>query len=298
MVNFRRRVGWNQEKLAHQLGISRNYVGMLESGRVPSPTLAKLFDTLLSSPLYAGVAPVSETIIQPDVDYGSNPRETLKRRREGLGLTPEQFAEKTGFKASYILDIEDGHSRANERFLRKAAEVLDLPLEALMGGSDQPLVIDETGRHATFGSQVTIKMPPGKTARYVPLLSYVQAGTLNAGHLDEAYDYTGVIAVDISDPKPFGLTAQGDSMIPRIHHGDDLIVCPNWTLYNGDVVAATTVKGDVMVKIYHSQDDGERIILSSYNPAFPPQEYKRQDIKWVYPVGQVIVNIGGNRNRL
>src|SRR5215831_8556111 len=53
--NFRNRIGMSQQELGHRLGISGNYVYLIESGQKnPGPSLLKLFETMEISPLYQG----------------------------------------------------------------------------------------------------------------------------------------------------------------------------------------------------------------------------------------------------
>lgn len=44
--SLRRRLGLSQTAFANKLGVSRNYVSMLEGGREPSESLSKLMDTM------------------------------------------------------------------------------------------------------------------------------------------------------------------------------------------------------------------------------------------------------------
>lgn len=56
--NFRNRVGMSQQELGKRLGISGNYVYLIESGaKSPGPSLLKLFETMEVSPLYQGEFP-------------------------------------------------------------------------------------------------------------------------------------------------------------------------------------------------------------------------------------------------
>src|SRR5215831_3789279 len=52
---FRNRIGMSQQELGHRLGISGNYVYLIESGQKnPGPSLLKLFETMEVSPIYQG----------------------------------------------------------------------------------------------------------------------------------------------------------------------------------------------------------------------------------------------------
>src|SRR5579862_2431110 len=55
MRGFRNRVNMSQQELGKRLGISGNYVYLIESGQKnPGPSLLKLFETMEVSPLYQG----------------------------------------------------------------------------------------------------------------------------------------------------------------------------------------------------------------------------------------------------
>jgi phage repressor protein C with HTH and peptisase S24 domain len=100
-----------------------------------------------------------------------------------------------------------------------------------------------------------------------------------------------VISIDIKDRLAFGVKIKGNSMEPRIAEGDSAIVCPGWSPKSGDTVICRTMDGDVMCKIYQPKNGGELVILSSYNPAYPAMELKREEIAWIYPVGQLVQNL-------
>lgn len=79
---YREREGISQEELAKRLGMSRNYVSMIEGGREPSDQVMRHFRLLESSPTGARLAEDASS-------YGSDPRSILKRAREAAGLTHE-----------------------------------------------------------------------------------------------------------------------------------------------------------------------------------------------------------------
>jgi transcriptional regulator with XRE-family HTH domain len=54
VISYRRREDISQEELAHRLGISRNYVSMIEGGRAPSDQVVRHFSLLEASPLPPG----------------------------------------------------------------------------------------------------------------------------------------------------------------------------------------------------------------------------------------------------
>lgn len=270
---YRRKCSLTQSELASLLGVSSNYVQMLEGGREvdENSSLAKLFNLLEGR------------------EGSGGPRGNLKEARIRAGLTQAQLAKKIGYQIGVLQAVEDGTARASEKMIEKIVEVLpELSKDSLMGGSDSPVVLST--EVSTFGKKPDIILPPGMTARYVPLISWAQAGTMTS-YDDEVYEHEGQLAFDVTDPKAFAVKLRGDSMSPQYAEGDTVILYPSVLPQNGDLVIARLkddLGGDVMFKLFHSQKGGEKITLTSYNPLYPPLEYQRPDFAWIYPAASVV----------
>jgi len=218
--------------------------------------------------------------------YVTGARAKLQEARLAKGMTPAQLAKAIGYsQVSMYLDIEEGRSQMGEKMARKAAKILGIDVSELMDGSDHP--VERGAAQGTFGALPDIQLPPGMKAKYVPLLAMAQCGTSMAWD-DGGYTGEGFLAFNPQDPKAFAVTLSGDSMIPRIEPGDVALIYPSKPPKNGCVVIARLNEdngGDVMVKLY--QANGERVTLSSYNPAYPPMQYSRADFAWIYPVAKI-----------
>lgn len=141
-----------------------------------------------------------------------------------------------------------------------------------------------------MGQKANITLPEGMTARYVPLISWAQAGTMQS-FSDETYQYEGYLAFNVTDRKSIAVTVRGDSMMPQYGEGDVVILYPSSEPRTGDLVIARLSEdngSDVMFKIFSSQQNGTKVILSSYNPAYPPLDYLREDFSWIYPAASVV----------
>jgi phage repressor protein C with HTH and peptisase S24 domain len=69
------------------------------------------------------------------------------------------------------------------------------------------------------------------------------------------------------------------------------ILYPSFEPRNGELVISKlgeAAGGDVMFKVFHSREAGKRVVLTSYNPTFPPLEYMRDEFQWIYPVASVV----------
>ena len=264
---YRGREGINQAEFAKRMGISRNYVSMVESGRKPSAQVVRHFE-LLEGPSQERPA-ASE--------FATDPRGMLKRRREELGMTRSELAQRARYRAVYISDVEEGRARPNEKFLRKVCKILGLPLEELMAGSDQPPL---AGEGITFGATPRIKLTAGLDARTIPLISMAQAGELRS--YEDIYDYEGVVDYAPKGAKTFAVKIRGDSMSPRFPDGTIAIVEPDREVRSEKLVIARLREGSVLFK--HLQIQGDDFRLISLNPVFPPITVPRSEMEWIYRV--------------
>lgn len=68
--SYRKREGISQEEFANRLGISRNYVSMIEGGHEPSEQVRLHFSLLESSPLPPAAPGQAEKVNEDSPDYG------------------------------------------------------------------------------------------------------------------------------------------------------------------------------------------------------------------------------------
>ena len=207
----------------------------------------------------------------------ATPRDLLKKRREELGISLEEMAQRTRFKVVYIRDVEDANVRPNEKFLRKAAKILDLDAEVLMAGSDHPQL---TGDGRTFGAEAGVATTDNINAKNIPLISMAQAGELHS--YEDVYDYEGVIEYAKKGPKTFAVRIRGDSMEPRYPDGTIAIVEPDKKLQTERRVITKLREGSVLFKQLQFQGDVFRLV--SLNPLYAPIAVKQEDIEWMYRV--------------
>jgi transcriptional regulator with XRE-family HTH domain len=282
---LRAKMGLSQRDFATYLEVSRNYISMLEQGRAPGKAFVEKLKLLEGN---EGLAPPPEKVSTSEHTWSR--RQALKHARESAGISRKDLAQRIGYPANLIENIEEGRAPISEAMATKVAEALpDLDIEILLGGSETPRVMDESGVTGTYGAKPTIVLPPGMTARFVPRLSYTQAGAMQAWS-DDLYSHEGVLAMNLpANAKAFALPVRGDSMEDRIREGDEVIALWGREPRNGQVVVACLKSGEVMCKIFHSKDRGEKVVLTSYNAAVhPPIELHAEEVRWIYPVQSVI----------
>jgi transcriptional regulator with XRE-family HTH domain len=270
--NFRQARGWTQERLAHEMGISRNYICMIEGGRVPKQSIIKLFESLENAPVYPGSARSGGAAGHP-----------VRDARQAAGLTIKELAQATHYKIGLLQAIEDGRERVTEQMaaaLLRALPALDHEELLSQRAADPPL----SGSASPQRGRTQTSAPRELAARSVPLLTWAQAAELaNAADLDP---HEGHLAFDGQDERAFAVTITGDSMEPPFAPGDVAIVYPGRIAANGNLVLGKTRDGEVFFKRLTVLRAGE-FRFSSYNPVYPPFDRGAGELAWLYPVAGV-----------
>jgi phage repressor protein C with HTH and peptisase S24 domain len=128
---------------------------------------------------------------------------------------------------------------------------------------------------------------PAYGLRNVPILSWAQAG-MAIDFEEIPSDWDEVVPSDVTDERAFGVRLRGDSMEPKFSDGDIAILLPSTAPTNGEIVVANIKNQGALCKIMHVQLDKNLVKLSSYNPAYPPTEYHRDEFHWIFPVAAII----------
>lgn len=170
--------------------------------------------------------------------------EKIKLRRNELGWTQQQLADKMGYTSkSTIARIEKGNNDVAQKNIAKFAEVLNVSIAYLMDWTEEA---------------------ESKPIR-IPVLGRVAAG-IPIEAIEEIIDYEEVDGNTAAPGELFGLLIKGNSMAPRICDRDVVIVRKQETADSGDIVIATINGDDAVCKrllIY-----GKTILLRSNNPEY------------------------------
>lgn len=97
----------------------------------------------------------------------------------------------------------------------------------------------------------------------------------------------GFIAYPSSDANAYALQVKGDSMRPRIKHGEFVLVEPNTKPQAGEEVLVRTTDGRVMVKVLDFRRDGV-VQLSSINEAHRPITLDESQIERLHYVAAIV----------
>ena len=127
---------------------------------------------------------------------------------------------------------------------------------------------------AALALGLSSEMTPQSAAREAHMLPVI--GEIAAGGPIEAYqvvgDYQAVPEMLAPSGDAYLLRVRGDSMIEAlIADGDYVVIRPQQTARNGDIVVAQVEENAVTLKRFFKEDG--RVRLQPANPAYPPQYY-------------------------
>ncbi len=189
--------------------------------------------------------------------------ERLRLWRVSQNLTQAEAALQLGIDRSYLSQVERGR----------------LPGSALRS---RFFLLEKEASIKSNGHTVTTY-----GLRNLPVLSWAQAGEVT-GVLEITRQWDEVVPSDVADERAFGVRLHGDSMEPKYAEGDIAILLPGTAPTSGEIVVANLKSQGVCCKIMQVQLDKSVVKLSSYNPAYPPTEYHRNEFHWIFPVATII----------
>jgi len=263
----RRRLGLTLDELAGRTSISKPYLSLIETGRVPNPPsdekLRRLEQTLGFTP--------GELITQAHLHRTPRDVRVVLQRliAEGSKARNEKLAEsaKSGGAKAENGDVVESRS--------VPAESINLD-DAYLSGVLQELV----DKHSGNVEQITTNA--------VPVINKVSAG-YPRDFTDLSYprgvadDYVG--CPEVSDRDAFAARVHGDSMTPKYREGDIVIFSPAAGPKNGDDCFVRFADGHTTFKrvFFESSENGGSVIrLQPRNEKYRPQVVPSEQVNGLY----------------
>lgn len=195
----------------------------------------------------------------------------IKKRREQLGISQEQLANILGYKSrSSINKIELNHTDLPQSKIVALAKALSVTPAYLMGWEDL--------------EQPTPKSNGYPTVR-IPVLGDVAAGVPILAQQD-IIGYEDIPADMAKTGEYFGLKIKGDSMEPKIHDNDIVIVKSMSNAENNDIVIAM-INNEATCKRLHKYSNS--VVLTAINSDYKPIEVTPDED--IQILGKVVMSI-------
>ena len=178
--------------------------------------------------------------------------EMIKRRREKLGMSQDELAQKLGYKSrSSINKMELGLQDVPQRKVKDFAKVLGVSISYLLEDEQQ-----------------------NNSVASIPIYSALSCGT--GTWVDEMpEDYVSVPESMMFHGKAFANFAEGDSMEPKIRNGDLLIFQETPVVPSGSV-GSFSLNDAYYCKRFKQLADGSCWLFSD-NPEYDPIPIKPND---------------------
>jgi repressor LexA len=272
----RRRLGLTLDELAGRTSISKPYLSLIETGRVPNPPSDEKLRRLEQSLGFTAGELISQAHLQ------RTPRDVRamlqKLMEQGSGFRvqgSEKATQHSALSTREGLPSAQNSSSLNPepRTLTTSPVNLD---DAYLSGVLQDLVDKSVGNVESV------------TTNAVPVINKVAAG-YPTDFTDLSYprgiadDYVG--CPDVHDKDAFAARVHGDSMSPKYRPGDIVIFSPAATPKSGDDCFIRFEDGKTTFKrvFFESDDQGNaNIRLQPRNEKYRPQTVESSQVSGMY----------------
>lgn len=199
--------------------------------------------------------------------------------RLARGWSQRQAADNIGVALRSVQSWEQGLTLPHPAKVQKVSATFDRPIAWFFG--------DDSSIPRSLAAQ--IQATSLAKSQTIPVMSWAVAS--KGGDFDDvALQIVEYLNSDCTDLNAYALILEGDSMAPEYKAGDRVVFMPTDAPRNGDaVVALLEATGEVFFKLYHTfGKDNEMVRLSSYNPAYPPLEYRRDQFRFIHPMHSIV----------
>lgn len=207
----------------------------------------------------------------------------IREARENKELDQNKLASKLGVATRTLQRWEKGEQVPDAMSIVKIAEWTEANPHWLLTGQGEIYAQTEVPQR---------EKPSSTSARRaglseIPLLSAVPGGKPTLiFHPDHVEKH--IVVDDLKDPTAFALVVKGDSMSPRIEHGDIVVVSPKREVHNGDICVIRVDDEDTIKRI---RFENGYVQLIPLNTSYEPMVVKKKDVVFIWKVVRVIKNI-------
>lgn len=202
----------------------------------------------------------------------------LRRWLLHRGMTPAEFAREAGIKPSTVSRMLREGTKHNASTYIKYSKFFGVSPEEFMRGPEYdgaPVPENEPRRvlpPIPIYDQETGEQVGELSREPIPLLTSIPAGpwmswldTYEPGYGEDYVPRYGVKGKHV-----FAVRVQGDSMEPRLHHGDVLVLDPEkaFSASRSGRIGVVKFNGDYKIRLVHLTPDSNNYLLEPMNKAY------------------------------
>lgn len=234
---------------------------------------------------------------KPKIDPGSTIGDNIARlmAEHPHVKTQTDLAAATGIGQSSIGRIIRKESMPSADFLQRIALALGSDVATLLGDSNQPLQSGIMGMRPILTWEHEEDLPPGEFALIRRVSVKLSAGNGHE-HVDieldqekqpQAFRADWIRKMGLKPANLASMEASGNSMAPRIQHGDGLVIDLGQTeVQDGRVYALWYDGGERVKRLTRLPGGGLRI--ASDNPGYAPIDLHPEHLAHVRIIGRVV----------
>lgn len=198
----------------------------------------------------------------------------LKAIRKEKHITQKVLAEMCHVKQGTIANWEAGTRRPDPETIAKIADIL---------GVTTDMLLRENGVSVTF-PEPNAQILPSEYIRMIPCFESASAG-FGTDAQNRIIELIPIYIVNEQEAaETICITVRGDSMHPRIEDGDIVQVHKQDTAETGDIVVILDGDEAFVKRFIHGKNG---VILESFNPAYPPMRFTKEESNHLRVVGVV-----------
>lgn len=183
----------------------------------------------------------------------------IREEMSNKGLKQKEMVEILGVNqgtfAKWLSQKEENRRDIPNTVLAQIANTLHVDIEYLLGLQD--------------------KKKKSKISQ-IPLIGKASCGVPNMFYNDFIEHIP--VSDDIARDGVYAIEAEGDSMLPKIKHGDIIICDKEMRCENGNIIHYTTNDGESGIKKYSCDPKTEMVTLYPLNPDYTPIMIHRKEL--------------------
>ena len=200
--------------------------------------------------------------------------ERIKSLRKSKGIFQKDLAEKLEVRQSTVAMWETNKREPDAETIAKIADAL---------GVTTDMLLRENGVSVTL-SESNAQLLPSEYIRMIPCFESASAG-FGTDAQNRVIDFVPLYIVNEHEAaETICITVRGDSMHPRIEDGDIVQVHKQDTAETGDIVVILDGDEAFVKRFIHGKNG---VILESFNPAYPPMKFTKEESNRLRIVGVV-----------
>lgn len=208
------------------------------------------------------------------IKYTDSFSENLKTLRKFKNLSQDKLADELNLSRSLIGMWESGQRKPSFETLELLADFFNIRIDDLSGRNCN----NKYGEPSNIDSV-------SERLYNVPVYETVSAG-FGAAAVNSVIDYIPLpFKTKAEADETLCIRVKGDSMSPKIEDGDLIQVVKQTSVDNGDVAVVLIDGEEGLVK--KVEYDTDYIKLISFNPYYPPIEFRGEEVLRVFVVGKV-----------